>query len=159
MLRNRVTPRKKVKKILLFNVCALIHFLQKTVFSHWSRAGLLLDHPVVRLVVRHHGENGPKHREMVVDCPQWSHPKWNSFFQARQDQEKGMNPVFCIVDAGSCSSSVFIRYLLTEDVWWMIRLISSSRVCSLSTIPEDGSVRKSVTGGNQGWLVSALRWS
>ena len=44
------------------------------------------------------------------------HIQSETLFQARQDQEKGMNPVFCIVDAGSCSSSVFIRNLFTEDV-------------------------------------------
>ena len=43
-------------------------FLQKTAFSHWSRAGLHSDHPVVWLFV-----TVPKkasiHRKTLVDCP------------------------------------------------------------------------------------------
>ena len=62
--------------------------LQKTVFSHWSRAGLLLDHPGVRLVVRHHAENGPIHREMVVDCPLVITSKVKLFFRPDKTRKK-----------------------------------------------------------------------
>ena len=37
--------------------------------SHWSRAGLHWDHLVVCSLDRHHAENGPLHRKMLVDCP------------------------------------------------------------------------------------------
>ena len=49
------------KTCLLFVFCSY-HFLQKTAFSHWSRAGLHYDHLVVRLVSCHHTENGWIHR-------------------------------------------------------------------------------------------------
>ena len=58
----------------------------------------------VRLFVCHHAENGPIHRKMVVDCPLVITSKVKLFF--RPDKTRKMEwmvqPVFCIVDAGSC---------------------------------------------------------
>ena len=55
--------------------------LQKTAFS-LVKSRLALGSHGCLFVCRHHAENGPIHREMVVDCPlviSWSHPKWNHF--------------------------------------------------------------------------------
>ena len=58
----------------------------------------------VRLFVRHHAENGPIHRKMVVDCPLVIISKVKLFFRPDKTRKKEwmVQPVFCIVDAGSC---------------------------------------------------------
>ena len=59
----------------------------------------------VRLFVRHHAENGPIQRKMVVDCPLVITTKVKLFFRPDKTRKKELmvQPVFCIVDAGSCS--------------------------------------------------------
>ena len=61
--------------------------LQKTAYSHWSRAGLLWDHPVVRSVVRDYAENGPIHRKMVVACPLVITTKVKFFFRPNKTRK------------------------------------------------------------------------
>ena len=58
----------------------------------------------VCLFVRHHAENGPIHRKMVVDCPLVIISKVKLFFRPDKTRKKEwmVQPVFCIVDAGSC---------------------------------------------------------
>ena len=53
----------------------------------------------VCLFVCHHAENGPIHRKMVVDCP-----LVKLFFRPDKTRKKEwmVQPVFCIVDTGSC---------------------------------------------------------
>ena len=56
------------------------------------------------LFVRDHAENGPIHRKMVVDCPLVIISKVKLFFRPDKTRKKEwmVQPVFCIVDAGSC---------------------------------------------------------
>ena len=59
---------------------------------------------VVRLFVRHHAENGPIQRKMVVECPLVITTKVKLFFRPDKTRKKELmvQPVFCIVDARSC---------------------------------------------------------
>ena len=45
-------------------------------------------HPVGRLFARHHGENGPIHRKMVVDCPLVITSKVKLFFRPDKTRKK-----------------------------------------------------------------------
>ena len=63
--------------------------LQKTAFSHWSRAGLLLDHLLVgRLFVCHH--EWPNTQENGCWLPTSDHVHSKTLFQTLQDQKRGM---------------------------------------------------------------------
>ena len=55
--------------------------------------------------VRDHAENGPIQRKMVVDCPLVITTKVKLFFRPDKTRKKELmvQPVFCLVDAGSCS--------------------------------------------------------
>ena len=59
---------------------------------------------VIRLFVRHHAENGPIQRKMVVECPLVITTKVKLFFRPDKTRNKELmvQPVFCIVDARSC---------------------------------------------------------
>ena len=59
---------------------------------------------VVWLFVRHHAENGPIQRKMVVECPLVITTKVKLFFRPDKTRKKELmvQPVFCIVDARSC---------------------------------------------------------
>ena len=61
----------------------------------------------VRLFVCHHAKNGPIHRTMVVDCPLVITFKVKLIFRPDKTRKKEwmVQPVFCIVDAGSCLPS------------------------------------------------------
>ena len=56
------------------------------------------------LFVCDHAENGPIQRKMVVDCPLVITTKVKLFFRPDKTRKKELmvQPVFCIVDAGSC---------------------------------------------------------
>ena len=56
------------------------------------------------MIVRHHAKNGPIHRKMVVDCPLVITSIVKIFFRSDKTRKKELmvQPVFCIVDAGSC---------------------------------------------------------
>ena len=58
----------------------------------------------VCLFVRYHAENGPIHRKMVVACPLVITSKVKFFFRPNKTRkgEWMVQPVFCIVDTGSC---------------------------------------------------------
>ena len=83
--------------------CRLIGILQNTAFS-LVKGRLALGSPGCRSFVRHHAENGPIHRKMVVDCPLVIISKVKLFFRPDKTRKKEwmVQPVFCIVDAGSC---------------------------------------------------------
>ena len=59
---------------------------------------------ITRLFVCHHAENGSIHRTMVVDCPLVITSKVKLIFRPDKTRKKEwmVQPVFCIVDAGSC---------------------------------------------------------
>ena len=65
---------------------------------------------VVRLFVRRHAENGPIQRKMVVECPLVITTKVKLFFRPDKTRKKELmvQPVFCIVDAGSCLCNVHV---------------------------------------------------
>ena len=57
----------------------------------------------VCLFVCRHAQNGLIHRKMVVTAPHWSHPYEKPFYRPDRTR-KEVQPVFCIVDTGSCLS-------------------------------------------------------
>ena len=88
--------------------------------SHWSRAGLLLDHPVVRL----YGCKSPyrKWRDTQENgC--WLPPSvhtysWNSFADQIRTEEWLVKQVFCIVDIAL--GLVFLQYFITWTRSWTL---------------------------------------
>ena len=62
-------------------------------------------------VGRHHAKNGPIHRKMVVNCPLVIISKVKLFFRPDKTRKKEwmVQPVFCIVDAGSCLNELLIQ--------------------------------------------------
>ena len=124
--------------------------LQKTAFSHWLRAGLLQDHPVVRLFVCSSPcRKWPNTQENGCCLPPSDHIQSKILFQTKQDQERGMNgpasllhswhwvlfmqfsPQLCILCHRvyiSCETimwSISVYYLHSAPTW--LSYISSSR--------------------------------
>ena len=94
--RNRLFFWSKVGGLIqIFRYC-------KRLPSDWSRAGLHKDHLVVCLFV--HAENGPLHWKTVVDCPLVIISTVKPFSTPDKTSKKEwvVQPVFCIVDTGSC---------------------------------------------------------
>ena len=65
--------------------------------------------------VCHHAKNGPIQRKMVIDCPLVITSKVKLFFRPDKTRKKKwmVQPVFCIVDAGSCYHILF-RWLYSR---------------------------------------------
>ena len=89
--------------------------LQKTAYLTLVKSRLALGSSgcsFVCLFVCHHAENGPIHRKMVVDCPLVITSKVKLFFRPDKTRKKEWmaQPVFCIVDAGSCYDTDWLVY-------------------------------------------------
>ena len=110
---NLMRSEPYVSIYLMIFCCSAIMIISgtfcKRLHSHWSRAGLHLDHLVFCLVfVRYHpAENGPIHRKMVDDCPLVITSKVKQFSRPGKTRKKEfmVQTVFCIVDTGSCFHS------------------------------------------------------
>ena len=76
-------------------------------------------------VVRDHAENGPIHRKMVVACPLVITSKVKFFFRPNKTRkgEWMVQPVFCIVDAGSCSMFTQATRSVSRMTNWVIAVV------------------------------------
>ena len=72
-----------------------------------------------RLFVRDHAKNGPIHRKMVVACPLVITSKVKFFFRPNKTRkgEWMVQPVFCIVDIGSCLIMIQIVGVMIRKTW------------------------------------------
>ena len=89
--------------------------------SHTGQEQLALGSPSCSFV-RHHTENGPIHRKMVVHCPQVITFKVKPFSRPDKTKKKEWmaQPVFCIVDSGFCYFTLCLGSPLrkSNNIFW-----------------------------------------